>query len=112
MWSLRSGNNMKGKVGMPITISAAVALGVGVMSSIAEAKDIGKATNSQIDASSFAYARLYCTQDNESHFSELTAALTKQNFAPPAAQIYIGGNQQASGVFLEDSRRTGVLPTW
>ena len=81
-------------------ISTAVALGVGVISSIARAEDIGRATSSQLDASRLAYARLYCTSDNESHFSELTAELTKQNFAPPAAPIYIGGNKQASALFF------------
>ena len=91
---------MKGKFGASITISAAVALGVSVTSSTAGAEDIGKATSSQRDASRFTYSRLYCTPDNESHFTELTAELAKQNFAPPATPLYIGGNQKASNVFF------------
>jgi hypothetical protein len=43
---------------------------------------------------------LYCTPDHESHFAELTADLAKQNFAPPAAPIYIGPSQPASSVFF------------
>lgn len=81
-------------------ISAAMALSIGVISSTAPAEDIGKGTSSQLDASRLTYARLYCTPDNESHFAELTAELTKQNFAPPAASIYIGDSQPASSVFF------------
>ena len=33
-------------------------------------------------------------------FAELTADLAEQNFAPPAAPIYIGGSQPASSVFF------------
>ena len=91
---------MKGKFGGSITTSAVVALGVSVTSSTAGAEDVGKATSSQRDASRFTYSRLYCTPDNESHFAELTAELAKQNFAPPAAPLYIGGNQKASNVFF------------
>jgi hypothetical protein len=91
---------MKGKVGAPTMISAAVAFSIGVISSTAPAEDIGKATSSQPDASRLTYARLYCTPDNESHFGELRAELTKLNFAPPAASIYIGGNWPASSVFF------------
>jgi hypothetical protein len=43
---------------------------------------------------------LYCTPDHESHFAELTADLAKQNFAPPAAPIYISPSQAASSVFF------------
>ncbi len=77
-----------------------MALSIGVISSTAPAEDIGKGTSSQLDASRLTYARLYCTPDNESHFAELTAELTKQNFAPPAASIYIGDSQPASSVFF------------
>ncbi len=80
--------------------SAVVALGIGALSSGASAEDIGKTTSSQLGPSRLAYARLYCTPDYESHFAELTADLAKQNFAPPAAPIYIGGNQSASSVFF------------
>ncbi len=81
-------------------MAAAMAPGVGVMSSAAPAEDLGKATSSQLDASRLTYARLYCTSDNESHFGEATAELIKQDFAPPAASINIGGNRPASSVFF------------
>jgi hypothetical protein len=100
MAPLRSGKNMKRIVGARITISAVVALGMNAMSSIVEAEDVGNATRPQHDASQFTYVRLYCTPDNETHFTELTVGLDKQNFAPPAAPIYIGGNRPASSVFL------------
>lgn len=93
-------------------ISAAMALSIGVISSTAPAEDIGKGTSSQLDASRLTYARLYCTPDNESHFAELTAELTKQNFAPPAASIYIGDSQPASSVFFAGFEAHGALPTW
>ncbi len=80
--------------------SAVVALTMCVISSTAGAEDAGDATRLQPDASRFAYARLYCTPDNESHFGALTVKLERPNFAPPAALIYIGGNQPASSVFL------------
>jgi hypothetical protein len=80
--------------------SAVAALGMGMISSAARAEDAGNATRLQGDASRFTYARLYCTPDNESHFGALKVDLAKQDFAPPAALIYIGGNQPASRVFL------------
>jgi hypothetical protein len=73
---------------------------IGVLGSSAQAEDVGKTTSLQLNPSRLAYARLYCTPDNESHFAELTEELTKQNFAPPAASIYVGGNQPASSVFF------------
>jgi hypothetical protein len=92
---------MKYAVVAPITISAVVAFAMCITSSTAGAEDNGGATRvSQGDASRFTYARLYCTPDNQSHFGALTVELAKQNFAPPAALIYIGGNEQASSVFL------------
>ena len=75
MASLRSGKNMKRIVGARIMISAVVALGMNVMSSIVEAEDVGNATRSQHDDSQFTYARLYCTPDNETHFTKLTVGL-------------------------------------
>ena len=51
-------------------------------------------------SSQFTYVRLYCTPDNESHFADVTVDLTKENFAPPAAPIAIGGNQQVSRTFI------------
>jgi hypothetical protein len=92
--------NMKSKVGAPMMAAVAIALSIGLMSSTAPAEDIGKATSSQLDASRLTYSRLYCTSDNESHFGELRAELIKQNFAPPAAPIYIGGNRPASSVLF------------
>ena len=91
---------MKGKVGVPVMRSAAIVFSLGIISSTAPAEDLSKATSSQFDPSHLTYARLYCTPDNESHFAELRAVLTKQNFAPPAASIYIGGNQPVSNVFF------------
>jgi len=88
-------------------ILAGVGLGVGAISSVARAEDLAKATSSQLDASRIAYARLYCTPDNESHFGEVTAELAKQDFAPPAASVYIGGNRPASSVFF-----AGFEPHW
>ena len=61
---------------------------------------LAKQLSSQLAPSRLAYARLYCTPDHESHFAELTADLAEQNFAPPAAPIYIGGSQPASSVFF------------
>ena len=93
---------MKAKVGAPVMMSAAVALSISVLNSIAPApaEDLSKATSSQLDGSRLTYARLYCTPDNESHFGEQTAELAKQNFAPPASSIYIGDDQPASRVFF------------
>lgn len=91
---------MKSKVGAPVMRSAGMALVIGVLISSAQAEDLSKATKLQVDGSRLTYARLYCTPDNESHFGELTAELTKQNFAPPASSISIGGNQSASSVFF------------
>ena len=91
---------MKSKVRGPALRSAVVALGIGAFSSGASAEDIGKTTSSQLAPSRLAYARLFCTPDHESHFAELTADLAEQNFAPPAAPIYIGGSQPASSVFF------------
>ena len=109
---LRSGNGpiyregtrmlatMKGKVGALAVTTGALVFCIGVISSTASAEDVSKAMSSKLEASHLTYARLYCTPDNESHFAELTAELTKQNFAPPAAAIYIGDNQPTSSVFF------------
>ena len=89
---------MKSKVRGPAIRSAVIALGIGAFGSAASAEDVGKTTSSQLAPTRLAYARLYCTPDHESHFAELTADLAEQNFAPPAAPIYIGGSQPASSV--------------
>src|SRR3954463_7238140 len=68
-----------------------LALGVSVISSTAKAED---------DASRFTYVRLHCTPDNQSHFTEVTIELTKENFAPPAPPIAIGGNKSTSRAFI------------
>jgi hypothetical protein len=91
---------MKSKAGAPVLVLASIAVNLVALSSGARAEDISKATSSQLDPSRLAYTRLYCTPDNESHFSEQAAELTKQNFAPPAAPIYVGGNQPASSAFF------------
>jgi hypothetical protein len=91
---------MMSKVCGSTITSAVIALCLCALSSSASAEDIGKTTSLQIGPSRLAYARLYCTPDHESHFAELTADLTKQNFAPPAAPIYIGRGQPASSVFF------------
>jgi uncharacterized protein DUF861 len=59
------------------------------------------------DPSHFTYTRIYCTPDNETHFQEVTVELTKVNFAPPAAPIYIGSKFPTSSTFFG-----GVEPHW
>jgi hypothetical protein len=81
------------------SIPAGAALIV-VLGSVATAEDLAEAPSSQRDASRLAYARLYCTADNESHFGDLAVDLAKQDFAPPAAPIFIGGNRPASSVLF------------
>lgn len=76
-------------------------------SSISAAYAEGATIKSRLDGSSLTYTRLYCTPDNESHFGDLTVELEKQNFAPPAASIYIGGAQPASSAFF-----AGFEPHW
>jgi hypothetical protein len=72
-------------------IASAVWVGLSVLSSKATAQD---------DTSRFGYVRLHCTSDNESHFTDVAAELTKENFAPPAAPIAIGGNRTSSRSFI------------
>ena len=86
---------MRHQVGAQM-LSSVVAVGVSVVSSTAKAED---------DTSRFTYVRLHCTPDNQSHFTDVTVELAKENFAPPAAPIAIGGNKPTSG-------RTGALPTY
>ncbi len=52
------------------------------------------------DPARFTYPRLYCTPDGNSHFQSVTVELSKINFSPPAAPIYIGGNVPASSAFF------------
>jgi hypothetical protein len=57
-----------------LMLSSVVALGgVSAISSTAKTED---------DVSRFTYVRLHCTADNQSHFTEVTIQLTKENFAP------------------------------
>ena len=85
------GKQTKRKVGISITIRAVMVLGVSITSSTARAEE---------DASRFSYVRLHCTPDDELHFADVTVDLNKENFAPPAAPIAIGGNQQVSRAFI------------
>jgi Cupin domain len=85
---------VKRRVGAPMLSAVAAlvaAFGVSAMSSAAKADD---------DTSRFTYVRLHCTPDNQSHFSNVTIELAKENFAPPAAPIAIGGNKQTSRAFI------------
>jgi hypothetical protein len=84
------GKRMKRHVGALIT-SLVAAFAVSAISSTAKADD---------DASRFTYTRLYCTSDNQSHFTDVTTELAKENFAPPAAPVAIGGNKPASRAFI------------
>ena len=87
---MAAGKSKGRQVGALILSSVAV-LGVSVMSSIAKAED---------DATQFTYVRLHCTPDNQSHFTDVTIELAKENFAPPAAPIAIGGNKPSSRAFI------------
>ncbi len=91
---------MTSKVCGSTITSAVIALCLWALSTSASAEDIGKTISLQTGPSRLAYGRLNCTHDHESHFAELTADLAKQNFAPPAAPIYIGRGQPASSVFF------------
>jgi hypothetical protein len=75
--------------------------------STARAEDATPKTRPQNDASKFSYTRLYCSPDQETHFEDLTVTLAEQNFAPPAAPIYIGGARPSSSVFF-----AGFGPRW
>ena len=87
---MAAGKNTKCQIGA-LMMSAVVALGVRALSSTAKAQD---------DASRFTYVRLHCTPDNQSHFTDVTIELAKENFAPPAAPIAIGGNKPTSRAFI------------
>jgi hypothetical protein len=89
--TMAAGQTMRRRAGA-LTICAAAAVGVSIAGSpTAKADD---------DVSRFTYARLYCTPDNQSHFADVTAELTKENFAPPASPIAIGGSKPASKAFI------------
>jgi hypothetical protein len=61
---------------------------------------MGSTASADDDAARFTYVRLHCTPDNESHFADVTINLARENFAPPAAPIGIGGDQQVSRAFI------------
>jgi len=52
------------------------------------------------DPSRFTYTRIYCTQDTETHFENVTVDLSKTNVAPPAAPVYAGGNRPVSSALF------------
>jgi hypothetical protein len=94
---MAAGKKMKCQVGA-LMISSVAAFAVSAISSTAKAED---------DASRFTYTRLHCTSDNQSHFTDVTIKLAKENFAPPAAPIAIGGNKRTSRAFV-----AGFAPHW
>ncbi|HEY3623954.1 MAG TPA: hypothetical protein VGL12_16475 [Roseiarcus sp.] len=98
---------MRNDAGAAIVMTAVLALAMGALSSTAGAEEASTKLQSQNDASKFSYVRLYCGPDHETHFADLTAELAEQNFAPPAAPIYIGGAQPSSCVFF-----AGFGPHW
>jgi hypothetical protein len=87
----RYGSRKKREVAALIAISTLAISSLSLIGSTARAGD---------DAARFTYVRLHCTPDNESHFTDVTIDLAKENFAPPAAPIAIGGNQQVSRAFI------------
>ena len=77
-------------------------LGALIMSSVVflSAGMIGATAKAEDDASRFTYVRLHCTPDHQSHFTDVTIELAKENFAPPASPIAIGGNKRTSRAFI------------
>jgi hypothetical protein len=98
---------VRDEAGAAIVMAAVLALALGAVSSTAGAEEASTKIQSQNDASKFSYVRLYCSPDYETHFADLTAELAEQNFAPPAAPIYIGGNHPSSSVIF-----AGFGPHW
>jgi len=88
---MAAGKSIMRQVGAALMISSAVALGANFGRSTAKAED---------DASRFTYVWLHCTADNQSHFTDVTIELAKENFAPPASPIAIGGNKPTSRAFV------------
>jgi hypothetical protein len=64
------------------------------------------ATPQSQDPSRFAYTRLYCTPDNESHFETVTADLAKVDATPPAPPIFVKANPASRTVLA------GFDPHW
>jgi hypothetical protein len=87
---MAAGERIKRRLGASM-VAAVAALGANATASTAKAED---------GASQFSYTRLYCTPDRQSHFADVTTKLTKENFAPPAAPVAIGGDKRASRAFI------------
>ncbi|MGC2782997.1 MAG: hypothetical protein WA397_04000 [Roseiarcus sp.] len=97
---------MRDEAGAAMVMTAVLALAMSAPSSTAGAEEASTKLQSQNDASKFSYVRLYCSPDHETHFAPLTAELAEQNFAPPAAPIYIGAQPSSSVIFA------GFGPHW
>jgi hypothetical protein len=59
------------------------------------------------DPSRFTYTRVYCTPDEDTHFQDVTVELRKNNLAPPASPVYIGGSLPAAIAYFG-----GFEPGW
>ena len=97
---MAAGQRARDQIGT-LMISSVVALGVSVISSAVKAED---------DASRFTYTRLYCTPDNQSHFTDVTTELAKENFAPPASPV--DHRRQQARVKGVHRRICGTLGRW
>ncbi|HET9023085.1 MAG TPA: hypothetical protein VFN64_00845 [Burkholderiaceae bacterium] len=51
------------------------------------------------DLSRYAYTRIACTPDNESHFDTVTIELAKVDAVPPAPPFFAKGSQASRAVF-------------
>jgi hypothetical protein len=60
------------------------------------------------DPSRFTYTRLFCSQDNESHFETITADLGKVDGAPPAPPSFAKGNPASRMVLAGFDRAWGI----
>ena len=98
---------MRDKASAAMVRAAVFALATGAASLTAGAEEASTKIQAQKDASKFSYVQLYCSPDHETHFADVTAKLAEQNFAPPAAPIFIGGAQPSSSLFF-----AGFEPHW
>ena len=80
-------------------------IGSVVLSSCAPASVRPTIQQSQ-DPARFAYTRLYCTPDNESHFETVAVDLAKVDAAPPAPPIFVKANSASRTTFA------GFEPGW
>ncbi|SEB25265.1 hypothetical protein SAMN05444680_12443 [Variovorax sp. YR216] len=60
------------------------------------------------DPSRFTYTRLFCSQDNESHFETVTTDLGKVDVAPPAPPFFTKANPASRIAFAGFDRAWGV----